>query len=384
MLCSGTLLIPKFLSAFEYAAAVPQTGRALVIIQLSGGNDGLNMFVPFRSDIYYKVRPTLAVKENNLIRMDDEMAFNAAIKPLQPLYDQGYLAVINSVGYPNPDLSHFKSMDIWHSASGSNQFIPSGWIGRYLDASCPGCPAHLAVEADDTLSFALKGEKVNGLAVKNPSLLYAATRDKHFQRNESAGITGNANLDFLYKVKSQTISSAEYLYDKSKIFKSSETYPVHELGKNLKMIAGLIISGIETKVYYVSFSGFDTHSNQKGTQDNLMGILAESISAFTNDLKKNNRLNDTMVMIFSEFGRRVKQNVSGGTDHGTANNVCIISGRLAKKGFITPPPDLSDLDNGNLKHKTDFRSVYATLLKKWLHADDEAILRNKFPMVDFI
>ena len=251
---SGSMLIPRFLKAFENNHGnLINNGKVLVILQLSGGNDGLNTVVPYRNDTYYKSRPNIAVKTGKALRISDDLGFNPIMSSMQKLFDQGWLSIINSVGYPNPDLSHFRSMDIWHTASDSNRFFTFGWIGRYLDNSCPDCNSLNAVEVDDTLSLVMKGERVNGLAVKDPYRLFQSTKDKYFSSVQGRK-TDNDNLNFLYKVKAETISSANYIYAKSKIYKSTESYPQSEFGKNLKTIAELIISGSKTSVYYVSLT----------------------------------------------------------------------------------------------------------------------------------
>ena len=183
---------------------------------------------------------------------------------------------------------------------------------------------------------------------------------------------------------SETISSADYIYQQSKIHPSNESYPNTELGKDLKTIASLIFSNINTKVYYVSLGSFDTHINQDNQQKRVFTELNDAVKSFTNDLKKNNRFDDVMMMAFSEFGRRVSQNVSGGTDHGTANNMFFIGGGLKEKGLLNAMPDLSDLNEGDLKYKIDFKSVYATLLHNWLGADDKMILGKQYEHLKFI
>jgi len=188
----------------------------------------------------------------------------------------------------------------------------------------------------------------------------------------------------LYKTLAETTSSADYLRQKSNIYKSQAAYPNNEFAKDLKTIAELIISGSETSVYYTSLGGFDTHVNQQGQQANHLGELSDGLQAFVNDLKTNNRLDEVIILAFSEFGRRVAQNASNGTDHGTANNVFIISSQLKKAGVFNETPNLDSLDQGDLIHQIDFRQVYATVLNKWLDADDEKILGKKFEQLNFV
>ena len=384
---AGTMLLPGFLKAFElHQHANREQGKILVVIQLSGGNDGLNTIVPYTNDLYYQYRPQLAISKDKVLKASDSLGFHPALAKLNELYDHGYLAVINNVGYPNPDRSHFRSMDIWHTASNSDEYLTNGWIGRYLDSSCIDCNvAHQAIEIDDTLSLALKGESIKGLAVKNPKKLYQILHNDFFQKvsSHTPKQSSDPTLHYLYKTLAETTSSADYIYDKSKIYQSTTAYPNHEFAGQLKTVAQLISSGLETKVYYVSLSGFDTHVRQQPVHERLLNMYAESVSAFISDLEKNNRFQDVMIMTFSEFGRRVSQNASNGTDHGTANNLFIIGKNLKQKGFINQTPDLSKLDEGDLIHQIDFRSVYSTLLNKWLSADNEKVI-GKFELLNFI
>ncbi len=384
-LATASFMLPKFLKAFERPMMVPPGNKVVVVIQFSGGNDGLNTVIPVRNDIYYKARPKLGIAKDKSLIITDEVGLNPALEAFKGLYDDGSLSILNSVGYPNPDRSHFRSMDIWHSASASNEYVNTGWVGRYLDAQCKGCDKPTqAMELDDVLSLALKGEQSKGLAFKDPKKLYNTSNGKFLKDVSANHQQGEETIDYLYKTMSETISSADYIYQQSKAHPSAASYPNTNLGKDLKTIASLIFSDINTKVYYVSLGSFDTHVNQEGQQKRLFTELNDAVKAFTGDLKKNNRFDDVLMMTFSEFGRRVSQNASGGTDHGTANNMFFISGGLKQKGVLNAMPDLADLNEGDLKHKVDFKNVYATVLSKWLEADDKMILGNKFDYLNFI
>lgn len=387
-LASAAVMMPKFLKALERGELVPPGNKVLVVVQLSGGNDGLNTIIPYRNDIYYMMRPQLGIKKDAALRLDDNLGIHPALKGLKGLYDDGCLGVLNNVGYPNPDRSHFRSMDIWHSASQSNEYWSDGWIGRYLDAQCKGCDKPTqALEIDDTLSLALKGDNDKGLAVTDPARLFGTSNDKYFKdlmQQRKPADDHHSNVDYLYKTMGETISSAAYIQQQFKTYKSTEAYPNTELGKNMRTIANLIMSDINTKVYYVSHGSFDTHVNQQDQQTRLFGQLSDALTVFTGDLKKNNRFQDVVVMTFSEFGRRVSQNASGGTDHGTANNMFLVGGGLKQPGIINDGPDLMNLREGDLQYKVDFKSVYATLLNKWLGADDRAILRQQYPHMEFV
>lgn len=390
-LATAALMMPKFLKAFERQPykLVPQGNKVAVILQLSGGNDGLNTIIPIYNDIYYYSRPQLAIKKDSAAVLTGEVALHPALTGFKALYDEGSLGILNSVGYPNPDRSHFRSMDIWQTASASNEVWQTGWLGRYLDAQCNGCgrPTQ-AIEMDDVLSLALKGEVEKGIAVKDPRRLYNNSHEKYFKDVSAAHTaTPHSHEDvagYLYKTMAETLSSADYIFSQSRLRPTKAAYPATELGNNFKTIASLIMSDIDTKVYYVSLGSFDTHVNQEAQQQKLFTEMNDAVTAFVQDLKDNNRFNDTLLFTFSEFGRRVAQNASGGTDHGTANNMFLISGGLRKKGLLNPLPNLADLDEGDLKYQVDFKDVYATVLNKWLNADDKQIMGKSFNYMDFI
>lgn len=390
-LASASVMMPRFLKALEKDNLVPAGNKVLVVVQLSGGNDGLNTVIPYRNDIYYRMRPTLGIQRTNALSLTDEMGLHPALQGLKSLYDEGSLAILNSVGYPNPDRSHFRSMDIWQSASASSENWTDGWIGRFLDAQCKGCDKPVqALEIDDTLSLAMKGDLQKGLAVKDPEKLQAAANDRMFKellQKEAKGKTiddDHQPVDYLYKTMSSTVSSASYIKEQFKAYKTKEIFPSTEIGKNMQTIARLIMSDITTKVYYVSHGAFDTHVNQLSAQQTQLQRLDEAITALTKELKNNNRFKDVVIVTFSEFGRRVEQNAGGGTDHGTANNMFMISGGLKQQGLLNDSPDLAHLNEGDLQYKVDFKSVYATLLKKWLEADDAAILKKQYDHLSFV
>ncbi|MBL0132332.1 MAG: DUF1501 domain-containing protein [Chitinophagaceae bacterium] len=386
-LASASLLLPKFLKAFEGQALVPPGNKVVVILQLSGGNDGLNTVIPVRNDLYYKARPRLGIVKDKALLLTDEVGLNPALTGFKELYADGSLGILNSVGYPNPDRSHFRSMDIWQTGSQSSEYWNQGWIGRYLDAQCKGCDKPTqAIEIDDILSLALKGEHIKGIAVKDPRRLYGTANEKFFKEvmKNHKDQAGEQPADYLYKTMAETLSSADYIFQQSKLHPTKADYPKTDLGNSMKTIASLIFSEINTRVYYVSLGSFDTHINQEAQQQRLFTEMNDAVKAFVKDLKGNNRFDDVLLFTFSEFGRRVQQNASNGTDHGTANNMFLISGGLKQKGMINALPDLADLDEGDLKYKVDFKNVYATILQKWLKADDKAILAKQYEYLNFI
>lgn len=385
-LASSLFFVPSFIKAFENLPHNISGFKKLVVIQLSGGNDGLNTIVPYTNDIYHKNRPGISISKNNVIKITDELGFHKELAPLKNLYDKGYLSIINNVGYPNPNRSHFRSSDIWYTASKSSEFLNTGWLGRYIEKY--GKIPHSGIEIDDSLSLIMKGHNMNGIATRNPRVLFANTQTPYFKKvlnYQSDEHLSEHNLGYLYKTMIEAKSSSKYIYETSKTYKSKFEYPNNPFGKQLKTTAEFINSRIDTKVYYVSMGGFDTHANQSIRQNRLLKTYSNSIEVFVNDLIENDTFKDTLILTFSEFGRRVKQNAAGGTDHGAANNVFIIGNNLKKKGFYNLAPDLLHLDNnGDLIYTIDFREIYATILENWLQVNDASVLSKSFNKLDFI
>ncbi len=373
-LASGYFLIPGFLKPLE--RLLPNASqKKLVVIQLSGGNDWLNTIVPYKNDLYFKSRPKIGLGEDMILPLEKDLALNRSLIKLKDVYDSGEMAVINNVGYPNPDRSHFRSMDIWHSASASNEYIYTGWLGRFLDNECKN--SYEAVEVDKYLSLALKGQKLNGLAINNINQLYKEVKTPFFNDLVSVAKNNSLNEDnqgYLYKTLINTTSSTEYLFEKNKLISNKTDYPNNEFGKQLKNIATFIGADSATKVYYISLSGFDTHAGQQPRQNKLLVDYADGVSTFIKNLKELNKWDDTLIFTFSEFGRRVEENASAGTDHGTAGNVLLFGKNLKKKGIINELPDLSNLDDGDLKFSVDFRSIYKNILQSWLQANADKII----------
>lgn len=386
-LISASMMIPGFLKVSGKSLS-DFNGKKLVIIQLTGGNDGLNTIIPYSNDLYYSNRPDIGVKKGDLIILNDDLAFNPALESFTDLWEKGSMSILNSVGYPNPNRSHFRSRDIWHSASDENITLTTGWVARAFDSKCPdgNCALpHHAIEIDSSLSLVFRGEKFNGLAMDKPSELGAGLHNPVIESfsalNESKVIS---NHDFLYKEMVDTYHSADYVISKSKVYNTTVTYPTSEFSRRLKTIAQLINGGSETKVYYASLPGFDTHVQQNAFHPKQLRMLSEGLNAFYQDLKLGNEWNNTLVMVYSEFGRRLKQNGARGTDHGTGNNVLFFGGSLNKLGILNQPANLADLEDGDIKHTVDFRSVYATLLKKWLNIEPSVILGRELPILDYL
>ncbi|WPO83808.1 DUF1501 domain-containing protein [Chryseobacterium sp. JJR-5R] len=381
-LATASLLMPNFLQALTFDEALEPNRKILVVLQFTGGNDGLNTIIPVRNDIYFKERNSISIKDS--LSLNDETGINPALSYFKELHDNGELSVMNNVGYPDPDKSHFRSMDIWHSASKSDEYLETGWIGRFLDEECYRCdhPTQ-ALEVDDMLSLALKGENNKAFAFKDPKRLYQTSQEKYFKSLYDHHHE-DETVSYLYQTLGSTINNAGYIFEKSKAKKTEQGYPDSQLGKDFKTVASLIKSDINTRVYYLSVGSFDTHVNQNERQQKLFGDINEAVRSFVADMKSSGLFDDILLMTFSEFGRRVAQNASNGTDHGTANQMFFISGGLKKKGLLNPLPELTDLNEGDLIYSEDFRKVYATILKNWLKADASKVLGWKNGIYDFI
>ncbi|WP_020567219.1 DUF1501 domain-containing protein [Neolewinella persica] len=376
-LASTALFTPTFLRGFSRnQMTASRSGKILIVLQLSGGNDGLNTIIPFGDDIYYQKRPVLGIPASEVLKLNEVQGLHPAMGPLRELYNQGELSIINSVGYPDPNRSHFRSMDIWQTGSPATEAWSTGWIGRHLD-TLTNQPAYHALEVDDGLSLAMKGELRTGFAMSDANRLRQAVNNQRFASLPTEHAT-EGNLHYLYKTLTETTDAAGYLYEQSRVYKSKVSFPRNAFGRDLQQIAELITADTATNIYYASLGGFDTHAGQKGRQQRLLTQYAEGVSALVKDLKQNNLFDDVLIMTFSEFGRRLAQNGSGGTDHGTANNVMMIGGKLKKNGFYNPSPDLSKLENEDLIHQVDFRNCYADVIDNWLGGDAKAVLKGKF------
>ena len=384
-LASATLLVPAFLKALNDAPQrrhLPKgRGRILIVLQLSGGNDGLNTVVPYRDDAYYRARPNLAIPVAEVLRLTDDTGLHPALAPLRPLFDAGHLAIVQGVGYPDPDRSHFRSMDIWHSASASSEYLTTGWLGRLIDAQPMG-HAHAALELDDTLSLALKGARRSGYGLADPEKLARATQ-YGLQRElvplaPAELASAMSEIDFLYRTTADAFESARVIAEHSRQGKASGSYPAGDLGRDLRLVAQLIAGALDTQVYYVSVAGFDTHVGQQRRHETLLRDVGQGLAALCGDLKSAGRFDDTVIVAFSEFGRRVAENGSRGTDHGTAGPTLVLGGALRRAGLIGRAPSLTDLDAGDLRHHIDFRQLYATVLDRHLGADAESILGQRF------
>lgn len=367
----GMLLVPDFLHAFGSQTNLISGEQCLVFIQLNGGNDGLNTFVPYENPLYYDLRTKIALNKDVIIGKNKGMAFHPALKDFAQMQQNGDLTVIQNVGYPEPIRSHFRSQEIWQTATDSNKYVNEGWLGRYLDLQCKEHQPTAAINLDSIDNLALKGVEPNSITVKDPNKFKL-----NKEGDDSIKLSDNPQLDFVRKIANSVSEGSDEIQKALAASKSEISYRKTGLSKNLEWIARLVKGNLNSKVYYTSLNGFDTHDNQLAIQERKLGELNDAIFNFYQDLKQAKLLQNVTIVVFSEFGRRVKDN-GNGTDHGTAAPMFIIGG--SNKGtIIGNDPNLSDLDNGDLKHETDFRSVYASLLNQKMNFDPTKIgISNK-------
>ena len=374
---SGTLLLPNFLHAFGSQPNFVIGEQCLIFIQLNGGNDGLNTFVPFDNPLYYALRPKIALSKNDVIGKNNGMAFHPALKGFDEMQQNGHLSVIQNVGYPNPIRSHFRSQEIWQTAVDSDKYEHDGWLGKYLDLSCKTKQPTAGINIDSIDNLALKGDNPNSITVKNPKNFKVKS-----ELEANAKLSDNPQLDFVRKIANSVSEGADAIQKAVANSKSDVSYPKTGFAVNLEWIARLIKGNLNSKIYYTSLGSFDTHDNQLILHDRKLTELNDALMGFYNDLKHAKLLQNTTIIVFSEFGRRVKDNGSG-TDHGAAAPVFVIGGANQGK-IIGTNPNLSNLDNGDLKHEIDFRSLYASLLQQKMNFDptkigiDNKILKGLF------
>ncbi len=411
-LASVAWTVPTFLHRTVWALDNPPgrapasspDGRILLVLQLSGGNCGLNTIVPYTNDIYYKARPKLAVPKKDVLKINDELGFCPEFASLKPLYDEGKMAVIHGVGYPNPNRSHFRSMEIWHTASDSDKSEKYGWIGRYFDNACKGCDPTAAVNIGKLAPQSFASGAPMGVSVEDPEMyqwsnsgegtpaaMKAATEFFKKINNKSSGpAPGNpdmmaqpASLDYLQRTAMNAQLSSDQIRAVVKNYHSAVAYPDTAIGAGLKLVAQLIAGKLPTRIFYVTHGGFDTHSNQLVDQKRLLTELSTAMAAFYQDIEQQGNADRLLSFGFSEFGRRVAENASGGTDHGVAGQIYVFGNKI-KPGLHGEQPSLTDLDQGDLKHSIDFRSVYATVIEKWLGAKSQPILGRAYPILGFV
>jgi uncharacterized protein (DUF1501 family) len=417
-----TWTVPAFLadtfSALQTQAADAATqittgkdSTILVVLQMAGGNDGINTVVPYANDFYHKARPTLGLKPENILKLTDQVGLHGAMGGFKELYDAGQLSIVQGVGYPNPNRSHFRSTEIWQTASDSDRIEKNGWIGRYFDAACAGADPAIGVTIGNQLPEAFFAAKPKGIVFNNPQnyrfMANGAAMEESYKKlnelemsgpqpDENAGdmvnsggsiamlpagmpMTGGRAVDFISRTALDAQHSSDEIRGIAARVQNQAQYPGSQLGSSLKLVAKLIGGGLPTRIYYVSQGGYDTHTNQLNSQQRLLGDLADSVKSFVADMKAQGNLPRVLVMTFSEFGRRVSENANGGTDHGAAAPMFII-GNQVKAGLLGQYPSLApaDLFQGDIKYNVDFRCAYAAVLENWLKTKSAPILGKQF------
>ncbi len=360
----GMLFIPQFLNAMSREslfAAAQQNGNILVVIQLNGGNDGLNTFIPYTDPMYYTLRKNIGMPKDKVLNAANGMGFHPAMQGFNDILQDGAMSVVQNVGYPNPNRSHFRSIEIWQNGSASNENYTRGWLGRYLDAHCKPEDNLAGLNLDVIDSPAFRGAEAHTLTIQDPARFEKQL--KQLGQDSVLADNDESHLSFVRKLMVNSFAGSDNIQkaiDKSRNI--TATYPKHKLAQNLQWIARMIKGDLPTSVYYTGQGGFDTHANQLGKHPQLLRELSESVKAFYDDLKDSGLINRTTVLVFSEFGRRAADNGIG-TDHGTAAPVFVLGGGL-KSQIVGSNPDLNNLDaNGDLKHQIDFRSIYASILQ---------------------
>jgi uncharacterized protein (DUF1501 family) len=359
---------------------------------MAGGNDGLNTLIPYDDPLYYQARPTLAIPREQVLPLDGKVGLSPYLKQLKARYDAGQVAVVQGVGYPNPNRSHFRAMDIWETAV-PERVEATGWLGRYLQACGCGTDKHLeAVEMGPVVQKAFWTELTLVPALSNLAAFQwgspranPAARDYEVQALRAAlsQARSRPEEEFLRQSTLIALDDAETLAQVAQGYQTSATYPQSYLGESLKTIAQVISGDFGTRIFFATLGGFDTHAGQTVIQQRLLIDLDSALEAFMRDMERLGRHDDVMIVTFSEFGRRVAENGSNGTDHGTAEPLFVLGGGV-KGGLYGTYPSLSDLDFGDLKYTTDFRSVYSTLLQGWLDAAPEQIVGGSFPTLALV
>jgi uncharacterized protein (DUF1501 family) len=383
------LTVPGFLGRTAYAAPTADKNGAkdtiLVVVQLTGGNDGLNTVVPYADAEYPKLRPTLKIAANQVKKINDAVGLHPSMDALAGLLEDQSLCVVQGVGYPNPSQSHFRSMDIWQGAS-TAETLTEGWIGKAMK-KLPSVPAFHLAGNNESSPLA-----VTGAPVRVPSItsladfqLKTTAADRSDARDQRSIIEGAAKpmsdkpglLDFVQRTALNTYASSKRLQEVAKNYQPKSPYPNTPLANRLKLAAQLIDADLGARIFYVSIDGFDTHANQANAHANLLKTVSDAMAAFYKDMAARGHKDRVLMMTFSEFGRRARENGSRGTDHGSGSMMCLVGGKV-KPGTVGEHPSLTDVADNNLKFKIDFRQVYAAILDQWLGVPSKEVLGSEF------
>lgn len=374
----------------QAAAQDPQNERILVVVELAGGNDGLNTVIPHRDPKYRDARPNLRIDSADVIGVNDEIGLHPSLRGLADLLEQGQFSVVQGVGYENPNRSHFESMDIWHSCQRKGEPRLDGWIGRFVEQDSDAAlsdPAAIHL-GHDKQPFALMSRDVRVPSIQSlaqfrlrggESPRFRAALDQIIEGQSAS--KSNDLLGFVQSSTSNAIAASRRMEAAGMKYQPSQSYPSSGLGQKLETVAKLIAAGLQTRVYYVQIDGFDTHANQPEAHAALLREVSEAVSTLVSDVNAHGDGNRLLVMCFSEFGRRVAENASDGTDHGTAGPI-LLAGENVRAGLIGKHPSLDDLDQGDVRYHTDFRQVYASVLEDWLGCQSQSVLGGKYEKLD--
>lgn len=395
----GMTMPTVLFEASQALAATPAPrGKTLVVLEMAGGNDGLNTVIPTGAEfsLYQKARPHIGLGKDQIIDIGSGLGLHPSLAPLADLFKEGKVAVVSGVGYPNPNRSHFVSMDIWQMGDVKKGTSRNGWLGRYLDAEghfkgnplggiMLGSELPLAFDGQNVCSCVVSASGSVDFGARAPD---AAAQIQSFRQMYQSGTMAAGATDFIRNVGSEVYTSTDAIKAAFKKYDGvagqKADYPSRNgLANNLQAIARMICGGLPTKVYYTVTGGFDTHANQLRSQNYALSRVADSVAAFYRDLELQGHANDVTLMTFSEFGRRVNENASQGTDHGAAGVMFVVGGAV-NGGCFGAYPSLTNLDAGDLKFTTDFRSVYATLLDNWLGTSSQKVLGGKFAALNFV
>ena len=381
------LAAPRWLSAITKGDLIRQAKGAkatgdtvLVVCQLSGGNDGLNTVVPWSNKTYYTLRPSLALPEDRVLKLNGELGFHPAMSGVAELYKQGKVAIIQNVGYPNPNRSHFKSMDIWQSASPDGA-LRYGWIGRHFDSVTGPLNPVVALGLSTDKPMALTGKKASipcfASLTDVQSMVGDPDAEKMLRQIQGMEAPAGSSQRVVQQASKAALDAMAVLSKQLQGYTPKETYGNDPFGQGFRQIAQLVATSPATRVVYFSSGGFDTHARQAEQHERLLGNFSGAVSAFQKEMEACGKADKVIVLVFSEFGRRCYENGSAGTDHGAAAPMFLI-GKSVKGGIHGPLPDLDNLQNGDLRHAIDFREVYAATLDKWLGGDSAVVLGQKF------
>lgn len=374
---SSTGILSLFLSKFSLPVYA-QSSKILILVELKGGNDGLNTVIPYKEQLYYNLRPNISINSDSVLRLSDNLGLNPSMSNLMKIWQDKEMAIIQGVGYPDPNRSHFRSIEIWETASNSQETLQDGWIARaFLNSK------NIKREIDGIImgqgdEGALSGLQMNNLVMSTPEkFIKDAKKFKSIINNSD-----NQSLNHVVKIESEIYKSSYIIEDKLKNkIKNKTSFPNTSIGKQFATAADIVINNIPVSVIKLEHGSFDTHTNQRANQDRLLKELSDAIYHFRESMKNYSKWNDVVILTYSEFGRRVGENGSRGTDHGTAAPHFAIGGKV-KGGFYGKTPDLNNLVNGDLKYTIDYRNLYSTIAKMWWNISPEFLL--KYSPIDFI